>query len=252
MKHFVKQKIKRLILRIISLNQYFRVIDWRNKEFKLGGNQINPDLFFKLLSKNKAQVTFVEIGANDGIKNDPVFAFIKKYNWAGILVEPLPDLFQNLKNAYVGTKNLIFENVGISDQGGDMVFYFLPPKYNNPDWLQQIGTFDRDAIESNLRNFPNLISEIQTKRIRTITLGELLNRNSISKMDILIIDAEGFEYKILIQLKELVIRPSYILFEWGCMKEDVQILLFNFLRVEKYKLYSSGGDILAVYRSEVQ
>jgi hypothetical protein len=57
-------------------------------EFKPGGNQVNQDLFLKLLSKDK--VRFIQIGANDGIKNDPVHAFIKKYYWTGILVEPIP------------------------------------------------------------------------------------------------------------------------------------------------------------------
>jgi FkbM family methyltransferase len=152
---------------------------------------------------------------------------------------------------YKSQKNLIFENVGSADNIGDMDFCYLPSEYNEPEWLQQIGTFDRDAIEFNLQNFPNLINKIETKKIRTITLEELFRKNNVSEIDLLIIDAEGLEYKILIQLKYLVIRPAYILFEWGCMKEDVQINLFNFLKEEKYKLYSSGGDILAVLRRDV-
>ena len=32
--------------------------------------------------------TFVQIGSNDGIKNDPLHRYIKKNNWKGILVEP--------------------------------------------------------------------------------------------------------------------------------------------------------------------
>ncbi len=216
----------------MSLNQYLKLIDRKRIEFKPGLNQVSQDFFFRLLSKKAKPIFFVQIGANDGVRNDPVHAFIKKYNWTGILVEPLPDMFEKLKIAYQGNKELIFENVGISGQSGEMNFYFLPPQYNDPDWLQQIGTFDPKAIDLNLKNFPTLLEKIETRGIRTVTLKELLERNSVSEFDLLIVDAEGFEYEILSQLDQLIKRPSYILFEWGCMNEDTQNRLFEFLRMQ--------------------
>src|SRR6185295_602876 len=191
---FIKKQIKSIILRVISLKQYLKWIDGRKGEFKPGGNQVNQDLFLRLLSKNK--VRFIQIGANDGIKNDPVHAFIKKNYWTGILVEPIPEMMERLRNAYRGMNDLIFENVGIAGQNGTMDFYYLPPKYSEPDWLQQIGTFDKNAILLNLENYPELLDKIETRKIATLTLKELLGKNNISKTDLLIIDAEGFEYKI--------------------------------------------------------
>ncbi len=240
---FIKRQIKSVLLRIISLKQYLKWIDTRKKEFKPGGNQLSQDLFLRLLSKKS--VRFVQIGANDGIKNDPVHSFIKKYKWTGILVEPIPELMDRLKNAYHGVNGLKFENVGITGQNGFMDFYFLPPEFNEPDWLQQIGTFDKNAILLNLENFPELMNKIETRKITTVTLKELLDRNSFSKTDLLIIDAEGFEYKILSQLDQLEEKPSFILFEWGCMDGQDQNNLYDFLNSQHYRLYSSGGDILA-------
>ena len=245
----MKQKIKKFILNIISLNQYLKIIDWRNKEFKPGANHVNVDIFFTLLSNKSNPVSFIQIGSNDGVKNDPIFPFVNKYQWKGILVEPLPDFYEKLVGNYQSAKNLTFENVGISDQNGEMDFYFLPPEYDKPEWLQQIGTFDKEAIEFNLANFPELIGKIERRKIQTFTLKHLLDKNKVLKMDLLIIDAEGFEYKILKQLEQLSEKPSYILFEWGCMKENMQNDLFNFLRNQKYKLYSSSGDVLAVYKA---
>ena len=241
---FVKKQIKSIILRLISLKQYLKWIDRRKGEFKPGGNQVNQDLFLRLLSKDK--VRFVQIGANDGIKNDPVHEFIKKYYWTGILVEPIPEMMERLRNAYRGVNDLIFENVGIAGQNGTMDFYYLPPKYSEPDWLQQIGTFDKNAILLNLENYPELLDKIETRKIATLTLKELLGKNNISKTDLLIIDAEGFEYKILRQLDQLEEKPDYILFEWGCMDNNDQNRLYEFLNSQRYRLYSSGGDILAV------
>jgi FkbM family methyltransferase len=245
----VKNRIKQILLGLIGLKQYFRIVKWRNREFVLGGNQVDINMFFTLLSRESHPVFFIEIGANDGIKNDPVFPFVRKYQWKGILVEPLPKLFEKLVINYKSERSLIFENVGISDQNGEMDFYYLPSEFNSPDWLQQIGTFDREAIEFNLVDFPELLSKIEKKSIPTVTLRELVVRNQVSKIDLLIIDAEGFEFRILSQLDLLDKKPSYILFEWGCMKESVQKDLFDFLGSQKYELYSSGGDVLAVYRA---
>jgi hypothetical protein len=43
--------------------------------------------------------------------------YAQKYGWPGLLVEPLPDLFQRLQNTYHGYVNLSFANVAITDQG---------------------------------------------------------------------------------------------------------------------------------------
>jgi FkbM family methyltransferase len=244
----LKTRLKAFILEIITLGQYLRLSKLRSRKFIPGGSQVNIEIFFTLLSKKSHSITFIQIGANDGIKNDPIFSFVNRYHWKGILVEPLPKLFDKLIENYKSEFNLIFENVGISDLDGEMEFYYLPSEYNVPDWLQQIGTFDREAIEFNLSDFPELIYKIDIKKIPTITLAKLIERNRISKLDLLIIDAEGFEYRILKQIDNLEIKPSYILFEWGCMKASIQDALFNFLRKQYYELYSSGGDVLAVYR----
>jgi FkbM family methyltransferase len=155
-------------------------------------------------------------------------------------------MMERLRNAYRGVNDLIFENVGIAGQNGTMDFYYLPPKYSEPDWLQQIGTFDKNAILLNLENYPELLDKIETRKIATLTLKELLGKNNISKTDLLIIDAEGFEYKILKQLDQLEEKPDYILFEWGCMDNNDQNRLYEFLNSQRYRLYSSDGDILAV------
>jgi FkbM family methyltransferase len=226
-----------------------KLVKLKHGQFFAGGNHINIDIFLTLLSKKTAPVTFIQIGANDGIKDDPIFSFVNTYKWKGILVEPLPDLFQKLVNNYRSERTLVFENVGISDRDGEMDFYSLPTEFDNPEWLQQIGTFDREAIEFNLVNFPELSKQIVSRKIHTITLAQLIARNGISKVDLLIIDAEGFEYRILTQLEQLVEKPAYILFEWGCMAKSIQENLFELLKRLKYNLYASGRDVLAVNKT---
>jgi len=233
-----------IISNFLSVKSYINLIKRLRKKNDKGFYSISISDFFELLSKRP--VKFIQIGANDGQLNDPIYPYIKQGQWKGVLVEPLPPLFEKLKQTYKGIEGLSFENVGITDSDGNMGFYFLPAEYNEPDWLQQIGTFDRKAIELNLETLPQLLPKVQTTTVATISLNTLFKRNKVNELDILIIDAEGFEYKILKQLEGVSIKPKYIFFEWGCMEKLEYDLLLKLLTDQGYDLLQSGGDMLAL------
>ena len=235
---------RNILTKILSLKSYLWVARNFGKKNEKGFHQINIFNVLDLLAKNPTK--FIQIGANDGQLNDPIYPYIKQGKFKGILVEPLPPLFEKLKQTYKGISGLVFENVGIADSDGNMGFYFLPPEYNEPDWLQQIGTFDKKAIELNLETLPQLLAKVQSTTIPTISLNTLFRRNDIKEVDLLIIDAEGFEYKILQQLQLVSVKPRFIIFEWGCMEQIEYDLLIKLLNNQGYELFQHDGDIVAL------
>jgi hypothetical protein len=85
----------------------------------------NIDLVFEHLSQTQDNISFLQIVSNDGISSDPLNKFINKYNWKGILVEPIPFLFEKLKRNYVHkNKNLIFYNIAISAEAEGQKDFF--------------------------------------------------------------------------------------------------------------------------------
>ena len=52
------------------------------------------------LSKNE-DFYFVQIGASNGIRSDKLYTLICEFHLKGLLVEPLPDQFEELKQYYV-------------------------------------------------------------------------------------------------------------------------------------------------------
>lgn len=238
--------IKFILLPFLGPQTLLWLMRFFGSKTPMGLPNFNKELWFQLLAKKKTGIQFAHIGAHDGVKNDPIFAFVKAYQWRGVLVEPIPYFFNLLKKNYEGVPNLQFEMVGIADTEGSLEFFHLPAQYNDPDWLQQIGTFDRHAIEFNLAGRPDLLPEITSTLIPTITLKTLFERNHIQSLDLLLLDVEGLEWRILSQLKSLSIRPRYLFFEWGCMEQLDLKALMDFLSSEGYQFYGSGGDILAV------
>src|SRR5687768_10686357 len=77
---------------------------------------INLRHILEIISKRKKQPPFfVQIGSFDGVSNDPINEFVRKYYWQGILVEPMPSFFEQLKLNYANLSGLLLENVGVGD-----------------------------------------------------------------------------------------------------------------------------------------
>lgn len=113
---------------------------------------IPMDRIFIIAGESKIK-TFVQIGSNDGIKNDPLHIYIGKNGWKGILVEPDKDNFEKLRNNYSHVNGLIFENVGIGPVRGEMLFYRLKDiKENEPGWYDQVGSFDKETFLKNIQH----------------------------------------------------------------------------------------------------
>jgi FkbM family methyltransferase len=77
-------------------------------------NPDDPDFFF------------LQIGAHDGETLDPINQMIRRYGWRGLLLEPQPDVFQQLTETYRRNDNLIFENAALAISDGQMPFWTIP------------------------------------------------------------------------------------------------------------------------------
>lgn len=89
-----------------------------------------------LMSRRGDALSFVQVGANDGVFVDPLRQYILTRGWSGILVEPQADVFERLKENYADCADrLIFENVAVSLSS--QLELFLPPA--------DLGTHDLDT-----------------------------------------------------------------------------------------------------------
>lgn len=82
--------------------------------------------FFDAFSvAHSRKVTFIQIGASDGLHNDPIREFVIRDKWIGIKVEPLPTSFSRLKQncQTIANRGLVFVNAAItSSVEGDSSF----------------------------------------------------------------------------------------------------------------------------------
>lgn len=202
---------------------------------------LNPDVFF------------VQIGANDGKSQDPLYEFVVANKWRGLLVEPLPDLFDQLKENYKDCSGLTFENVVIAEQGGERVMYRVSQdaiqKNVLPPWYGGIGSLspERNALGGRRvseEDFREIQEHVVKQSVTASTLGDLVERNSVKKFDVLVIDAEGYDYRILEQLDFKRHQPSLIQIEYVNLPESEQVAAVSLLKSQGYRL-KIETDLLA-------
>lgn len=196
---------------------------------------------------------FVSVGTNDGFSNDPFVSWVLKSNCEAAFIEPVPDVFERLKANYLETvgnlSRLTFHQIAISDTSGITKFYAVSPQAKEvlgetiPPWFNQLGSFDRSHISKHLDGV--LEPFIYSLDIQTFSLNDFLIKNSFQNLDVLHIDAEGHDYKVLKTLDFSRFCPFIILIEHKHLLAEEKNELMNILNSADYSFKEFKSDILA-------
>jgi FkbM family methyltransferase len=161
----------------------------RGSQYKsqYGQDQFVNEKFFH----NKKNGFFVDIGAHDGITLSNTYFFEKKLSWNGICIEPIPNVFSQLRNnrgciciqGAISTTNQPAEFLKIS--GYSEMLSGLIDKYD-PRHINRIDK-ELNAYGGNS----------ETIQVQCYKLNDLLDINNIQYIDYLSIDTEGGEFDIL-------------------------------------------------------
>jgi methyltransferase, FkbM family len=203
----------------------------------------------KILMKygsNSENFFFIEIGANDGIIYDPIYQHAKKYNWSGILVEPVAYYFNKLKANYKENSNLIFENVAISDKEEARDFYRIKEGLNYlPNWCEGLGSFYLDVVLTHKWAIPNIEDYIVKDQVKCVSFESLLKKYNVKIIDLLSMDTEGYDYEIIKQIDFKKIKPRIIIYEHRYINKRDRKNCERALRENNYSLTKHLGNTLA-------
>jgi FkbM family methyltransferase len=159
-------------------------------------------------------LTFVQIGSNDGVHGDPLHRAVVEHHWRGVLVEPVPDLFERLVANYQGTSGVVFDNIAVNRCDGPMSLWTLEGRPGDPEWIDQLATFDHEILLRHCAEVPHLDSRIRHIRVDGLTLPSLIDKHGLEAVDLLHVDAEGFDLEVLSQV-DVTARwaPRVVIFE---------------------------------------
>jgi FkbM family methyltransferase len=206
---------------------------------------------FLNLNKEKETIFFVQVGSNDGVGGDPLHDIIvKNKKWRGIFIEPVDYLFERLVKNYGNEDRFIFEKKAISTGRGTADYFYVSEKAKEglddalPFWYDQLGSFNRNHIIEHLDGI--LEPYIVTESIETFPLQDILDKNGVKDIDVLHIDTEGHDYKVLSSFNISKYLPSIILFEHDFLSQIERKLANSLLKKNGYHCFHYIGDTLAL------
>lgn len=144
---------------------------------------------------NKINPTIVQIGAHDGIVGEEYglqefLESISDFNL--VLVEPLEKYFNNLINVYEKFKDKVkYKNYAIADTDG------------------YVNMFDKGGM-SHIDNSGNL-------QVKCKSWNNFILETNIKKIDLLLLDCEGYEFDIIKQINFNNLKPKIIRYEYHHM-----------------------------------
>lgn len=199
----------------------FSLISNQNKDFINDfinlEKSVKPDFetYLDALFNSNSIRTVVQIGANDGIQNDPLRKYlISSGSYQAILVEPIPFYVDKLKALYSMRDDIKILKAAAGAKEEELELFFIPPelatKMNGDgpqnDWAHGQGSFNKDTIihwikENSFRgndyisNIDLFINSIDSITLQVLKTEKILpcDRNGL----LLIIDVQGFEVSVL-------------------------------------------------------
>jgi len=186
------------------------------------------------LSKLEKPEVIIDIGSNVGFF---IFLTKKLFPDATIFgIEPLPNIFAALSSNVGNLDGVILSNVAVGDeiQSAKMIF---------------------DSVDT----YQSRISQDGKVSIQVTTLDELLKDRNLSKVDLLKIDVEGFEEKVLRGAHGILSISKYLILE--IITSDDQVIFSKVVsklhnpphysfqirgihNFDRHKYYVSGADYL--------
>lgn len=195
----------------------------------------------------------IQIGANDGQRNDPLNRFImqNRAQVKGILLEPMKDVFTVLTETYRDCPGVVTVNAAIHNTKKEMILYKVDRDKlaTLPLWAGGMASFSHDHHK--LTGTP--AEYIVTETVACMTLNELYDRYKVDHVDLLCMDTEGYDAEIIANLDFKRLTPSIIHFEHGLMDgimtPEKFLAMVQHLNSQGYQVIMESYDATA-YRLE--
>lgn len=226
-------------------------------------NILNFFLNFFLNCKNK--INIIQIGANDGKTNDPIYESLEKFKEKINLIcfEPQKEAFSRLKENYKNFKNVTLINKAIGKHGNQNFYYIDQSElkknfyHQNLKFSDGINSFEKKNLEKRLFNKgikKDLDRFIKKTLIETINLKKALDDIEIlekgKNLDLLLIDCEGYDDQVLYNADLEFFNPKLIYFEQKNLEDERKRSLLEFLNNRDYFNHTvSKTDVIAVKKN---
>ena len=230
----------------------YRLIEkraFKNNRLLSGYSSLTIKKILKSIFEENKVKKLIQIGANDGLSFDELNFFIKKYETKSLLVEPIRENFNLLKKNYKNLDFITFENSAISINEEISYLYKVDSRHMQKygSHIPAIPSFDKKHLINHGVKNQHIVSE----KVNSITILDLINKHKFNNLDLLFIDTEGYDGKIVNDFLSTVNARPIIMFEYIHIDNNVYKNLINNLFKKKYLFFPVDENMIC-YPKEIK
>ena len=214
----------------------------KNMRVQSSNSSLNIKNLLNTYCKQNKFKNLLQIGANDGERFDELNYFIKKYKIKSVLVEPINKYFYELKKNYSNYEFVKIENSAISVNNEISYLFAVNDKDINiyDEHVKGINSFEiQHLIKHGVKK-----NHIEKKKINTLSVQDLIKKYNINELDLLYVDTEGYDGKIVYEfIKSTKLNPI-IIFEYIHIENNFFNKLINLLNDKKFKFFAINENLI--------
>lgn len=211
-------------------------------------SSLNIEMFLKeIFKKNIKQL--IQIGANDGKRFDKLNKFIIKNKTNAILIEPIKKNFKELSAYYNKYKNVKLENSAISVNNELNFLYKV-----NESYLKYYGKHIPGITSFNKKHLIDhgvKKNHILKEKVQTISIKKVLEKYKLKKLDLLYIDVEGYDGKIVLDFLSLKLFNTIIIFEYIHIDQKIFKKVIKKILSSGYKFISIDENLVCLPKNKI-
>ncbi len=236
--------------RIIKLGTYNDLLESFNQlsvihhclQFELDLNRI---VIRDLYRTKGGGLCFIQVGANDGVRDDNFRESIEEFSLSGLMIEPQPGAFARLSSKYVDNPRIKTVNCAISRQTGHVKMYVFEDAVEGSIQLDVFSSLDIEVIRRQ-KLACRIRSAITSIDVDALTFDQVSRLHGIEDVDILIVDTEGYDFEVIKMVDFSKMRPTLIQIEHQNLPPSETKKAIDFLVEKGYKVNMHRWELTAV------
>jgi FkbM family methyltransferase len=210
----------------------------------------------EILFRYADDLTFIQVGANDGILNDLLCPFLDRSDPKGVLIEPQAMPFRSLQARYGRRDRLILLQAAIDRRAGRRTLYRCREDLAVGEagaFLSGLASFDRSKVVAGYAAYAGRLGlsehpdrAVVGEVVATLTLHDVLDDHGLDRCDLLLIDTEGHDFEIIRTTDFSRIRPLVLIYEHKHLRQADRVACWRLLQANGYRCAAGWSDTLAI------
>ena len=205
------------------------------------------DVICRHLHEHGRELSFIQVGAYDGVSTDPLHKYIAACGWSGVMLEPQPRPASRLRDLYAGKSRIVVLDAAVDRERRPRSLFTVEGD-DLPTWAGGMASFQRQHLLKHDYLIPGIADKIRELTVDCITFDDILDQlPGERRLDLLQIDAEGADGYLLSLFPFDRVKPAIIQWEIKNMARAQQEAALDLVCSQGYLVARSGGeDMLAV------